>query len=588
MSKKRLPGSREEDSWLSESQLSRLVRADEADGLRSPIPTQVVTNGEYLPFAQTLEQQRVEARIGELAAEASKRLGMSRRRFLASSGGMAAAFVAMNEVFGRFFDVHPLEILGSAYGQPGLPQDLFVFDDQLHMVRESYNGTLALRALAQGEGEAAKAVGFAKNPFNPEGLPDEFGRPWGAWNPSLGQTPITGANYHLVKFVKDVYLDSQVSVAILSNAPLGLFEPEGGAKPRIPRSVDESLTAMNLTGYQTAAVRDWVNAIAGSTRLLAHGQIFPGKQNLGFMQRQIEQFHPDSWKGYNIAYTAKLDDNPESELKQWRLDDEQVAYPTFELIRKNRQELAKHPGFFNICIHKGLAPASPGTPEQGAPTDLPKASRDWPEFNFIIYHACFGPRFFDAESLEAIRSNKLLNGVPDLRWLTEFAQMSQGLKNVYAEIGTTFASCVVTFPTVCAHMLGQLMKYLGPERIVFGSDALWYGAPQWQIEAFWRFQIPEAIAKQYGYPQLTQDAKRKILGLNSARLYKLPATVGAYKAVPTDYEARIPDPLKATLNFPGYSRPGADRGDKLSQLREQYLAAGGHRTNDRYGWVWRS
>ncbi|HYR34807.1 MAG TPA: amidohydrolase family protein, partial [Burkholderiales bacterium] len=284
----------------------------------------------------------------------------------------------------------------------------------------------------------------------------------------------------------------------------------------------------------------------------------------------------------------KLDDNPESELKQWRLDDEQVAYPTFELIKKNRQELAKHPGFFNICIHKGLAPASPGTPEQGAPTDLPKASRDWPEFNFIIYHACFGPRFFDAESLEAIRSNKLRNGVPDLRWLTEFAQMSQGLKNVYAEIGTTFASCVVTFPTVCAHMLGQLMKYMGPERIVFGSDALWYGAPQWQIEAFWRFQIPEAMAKQYGYPQLTQDAKRKILGLNSARLYKLPATVGAYKAVPTDYAARIPDPLKATLNFPGHSRPGADRGDKLSRFREDYLAAGGHRTNDRYGWVWRS
>ena len=588
MSKKRLPGSREEDSWLSESQLARLVRADEADALRSPIPTQVVSNGEYLPFAQTLEQQRVEARIGELAAEASKRLGMSRRRFLASSGGMAAAFVAMNEVFGRFFDVHPLEILGPAYGQPGLPKDLFVFDDQLHMIRESYNGTLALRALAQGEGEAAKAAGFAKNPFNPEGLPDEFGRPWGAWNPSLGQTPITGANYHLVKFVKDVYLDSQVSVAILSNAPLGLFEPEGGAKPRIPRSVDESLTAMNLTGYQTAAVRDWVNTIAGSTRLLAHGQIFPGKQNLGFMQQQIAQFHPDSWKGYNIAYTAKLDDNPESELKQWRLDDEQVAYPTFELIKKNRQELAKHPGFFNICIHKGLAPASPGTPEQGAPTDLPKASRDWPEFNFIIYHACFGPRFFDAESLEAIRSNKLRNGVPDLRWLTEFAQMSQGLKNVYAEIGTTFASCVVTFPTVCAHMLGQLMKYMGPERIVFGSDALWYGAPQWQIEAFWRFQIPEAMAKQYGYPQLTQDAKRKILGLNSARLYKLPATVGAYKAVPTDYAARIPDPLKATLNFPGHSRPGADRGDKLSRFREDYLAAGGHRTNDRYGWVWRS
>src|SRR5256885_2160789 len=482
---KRLPGSREEDSWLSERQLAGLTRADQADELGSPVPTQVVSNGEYFPLPQTLQQSQVELRIAELATEASRRLGMSRRRFLASSGGMAAAFIAMNEGFGRFFDVNPLELMGSARAQGAVPRDLFVFDDQLHMIRESFSGPLALRPMSQSAG----------------------------------------------------------------------------------------------------AVRDWVNGIAGSTRLLAHGQIFPGRQNLGFMQQQIDQFHPDSWKGYNIAYTAKLDDDPQSELKQWRLDDEQVAYPSFELIRNHRKELAAPPGFFNICIHKGLPPAAPDTPAQGSPSDLPKVSRDWPEFNFIIYHACFGPRFFDAEALQAIRAGKLRNGVPDLRWLTEFAQNSAPLKNVYAEIGTTFASCVVTFPSVCAHMLGQLMKYLGPERIVFGSDSLWYGAPQWQIEAFWRFQIPQEMAKKYGYPQLSAQDKRKILGLNSARLYKLPASIAAYQPVPGDYEARIPDRLKATLNYPGHSKPGSDRGDKLSKLREDYLAAGGHPSNRRYGWI---
>jgi hypothetical protein len=589
--------SREEDSWLSKAQHAALRRADDADPLGSPIPTRVVSNGEYFPMPQTLRQKQVEARIAELAGETARRLGMSRRRFLASSAGMATAFVAMNEVYGRFFDVDPLEMLGRARAQGNVPEDLFVFDDQLHMIRETMDGPLALRALSQGAGAAAKAVGFDKNPFNAEGLPDEFGRAWAAWNPSLAQSPISGANFKLVKFVKDVYLDSQVSVAILSNAPLGLFEPPGGGKPRIPRSVDESLSAMNLTGYQTAAVRDWVNRMAGSTRLLAHGQIFPGRENLEFMQQQIEQFHPDSWKGYNIAYTAKLDKDPESELKQWRLDDENVAYPTFGLIRDNRKELKDHPGFFNICIHKGLAPAAPGTPEEGAPTDLPKAARDWPEFNFIIYHACFGPRFFDAEALEAIRTEKLRNGVPDLRWLTEFAQLSAPLKNVYAEIGTTFASCVVTFPSVCAHMLGQLLKYMGPERVVFGSDSLWYGAPQWQIEAFWRFQIPQDMARKYGYPALNEKVKRQILGLNSAGLYNLPTRVGAYKPLPADYERRIPDSLKATLNFPGFSKPGSDRGasytpppppnDRLAALREDYLAAGGHPANRRYGWVHR-
>src|SRR5229473_1692444 len=117
---KRLPGSREEDSWLSDSQLSGLVRADETDELRTPIPTQVVSNGEYLPFPQTLQQRQAEARIGEIAGEASRRLGMSRRRFLASSGGMAAAFIAMNEVFGHFFEVSPLELFEPAYAKGGV------------------------------------------------------------------------------------------------------------------------------------------------------------------------------------------------------------------------------------------------------------------------------------------------------------------------------------------------------------------------------------------------------------------------------------------------------------------------------------
>jgi hypothetical protein len=93
------------------------------------------------------------------------------------------------------------------------------------------------------------------------------------------------------------------------------------------------------------------------------------------------------------------------------------------------------------------------------------------------------------------------------------------------------------------------------------------------------------MAKKYGYPRLSQADKRKILGQNSARLYKLPSTVGAYKAVPKDYEKRITNDLKATLNFPGHSRPGSDRGDKLVEIKRDYLAAGGYPENLRYGWV---
>src|ERR671938_764168 len=104
MSKKKVPGSREEDSWFTEDQLDGLELADEVeDDLRSPIPTQIVSNGEYLPAPQTLKQKEVEHRIKELAAAASKKLGVSRRKFLASSGGIAASFIAMNEAYGAEF-----------------------------------------------------------------------------------------------------------------------------------------------------------------------------------------------------------------------------------------------------------------------------------------------------------------------------------------------------------------------------------------------------------------------------------------------------------------------------------------------------
>ena len=89
---------------------------------------------------------------------------------------------------------------------------------------------------------------------------------------------------------------------------------------------------------------------------------------------------------------------------------------------------------------------------------------------------------------------------------------------------------------------------MGEDRILFGTDSVWYGSPQWQIEAFWRIQIPEEMRKKWGYPELTERAKRKILGLNSAKLYGIKTLdTGAYRPVPKDYESRMTDKLKTTL-----------------------------------------
>jgi predicted TIM-barrel fold metal-dependent hydrolase len=598
------PDSPEGDTWFSHEQLEGLERAEASDALRTAVPTRNVSNGEYVPFAQTRAQREVEARVAAIAEKAAGRLGLSRRGFLCGAGGMAASFIAMNEVFGPFFDASHFELVEpAAAAEKGPPPDLFVLDDQLHMVRDSQGAAgMPLRATSQGAGAASTAAGFKANPFNPEGFPDELGNPWSAWTDALQQTPNVGTDFMLTSLVKDVYLDSNVAVGVLSNAPLGLFLPPGATQPIPPRTIAESLSSEILTGYQTAAVRDFVNRISGSTRMLAHGQFYPGKHNLEFMQRQIEECRPDSWKGYTIAFSAKDNGDPTRGMDRWNLDDETIAYPTYELIRRNRAQLKERPGFFNICIHKGLTtlgdPSDPASdqPAMGNPNDIPKAARDWPEFNFITYHAAWAPLFYGQQSLRAVREGRLLNGVPDVQWVTRMAQQCAHLPNVYAELGTTFAATVTTFPTVCAHILGQFLKYFGPERIVFGSDSLWYGAPQWQIEALWRFQIPEAMAAKYGYPRLDEPARRKILGMNSARLYKLDPRMpvspsGRYKPVPRDFPTRVPAELRATLaNAPG-SQQGSQAlqhppvPDRLAQLQSDYRAAGGVRDNLRHGWV---
>ena len=95
-------------------------------------------------------------------------------------------------------------------------------------------------------------------------------------------------------------------------------------------------------------------------------------------------------------------------MKQWRLDGhEAVMYPTFDLIYHWQQILTEdeRPGFGNICVHKGFAPPphdqAHDNPENGNPEDLPKVARDWPTFNFIIYHSCIRPvLFYNPEPLQ--------------------------------------------------------------------------------------------------------------------------------------------------------------------------------------------
>jgi predicted TIM-barrel fold metal-dependent hydrolase len=583
-----------EETLITEEQIAKCVRAyDLDDGLGSPVPTRNVSNGEYLPVPQSGLQQQVEQRIRDFVARSTKKLGIGRQKFQATDGGIAAGLLAMNETHGRFFDIAPGAMLDAdEFRATSIPPDVFVMDGQLHFVRGKSPGSLHGRATAQGP--TAAASGVASNPFNPKGQPDEFGDPWPVWNPALEGLQIVPENFHLVQFIKDVYLDSQVTVGLISNIT-GYVDREGlgistgfFSVSTVPvTSVEAARERETLTAGQTAAARDFINETAGSRRCLAHGMLYPGVGNLDYIQYQIEEHRPDSWKGYCLTSAAKVDNDPRSLLQRWRLDDEAVAYPTYELIAKAHARLGKQsPGLNNICVHKGLTTReAPDLPEVGHPSYIPKACRDWPQLNFIIYHSCMKTYNWDYDGyqdvLRAERGDRtaLRQGVPDIPWVTEFAQTTAGLSNSYAELGSIWASAVVCFPTLAAHLIGQLLKYKGEDQIVFGSDSIWFGSPQWQLEAFWRFKIPEEIRERWDYPELTEQAKRKIIGLNSARLYGLDSDPRKYTAMPASYESRMSSQLRALMELPP---PPADR---LAKIKATYREAGPERNTVQYGWV---
>ena len=468
---------------------------------------------------------------------------------------MAASLLAMNEVFGRFFDVDPIEMFEpAAYAQSGAPRDLFVFDDQLHMVRGSRRGAGgALRALAQGP-SSARAVKRIRS--TREGLPDERGDVWGVWNPALVGLPIDPANVQIVQFIKDVYLDSQVTIGLLSNVTASSVTGRAASRARAPRNVEEALRGEILTAAQTAAARNFVNEISGSTRMLAHGLLYVGKGNLAYIQEQIEKNQPDSWKGYNISNAAKVDNDPDSLMRQWRHDDEEVAYPTFELIEKNYEKLkGTKPGLQQHLRAQGAGARTAGS--RARPSRRHAEGREGlaePELHHLsrlhsagVLHVRLAAGGQVRKAARRRARHQLDDRVRQL-W-------SRRSENCYAEIGTTWASSVVTFPTVAAHIMGQLMKFMGPDRIVFGSDSVWYGSPQWQIDAMWRFQIPEEMRKKYGYPELTERREAQDPRPELREALRHPATSArSYKPVPKDYESRMSNELKTMMEFPVTAR----------------------------------
>jgi predicted TIM-barrel fold metal-dependent hydrolase len=470
-------------------------------GMRSetPIPTRLVSNEEFQPLPQSPEQREVEQRILAAADRLAPRLGMDRRAFLRTSGGMAASFLAMNAVFGTFFRVSEAEAAEESAARATRGDPYFIFDVQLHYVGDAYD---------PGNAETQRMGAVSKG-----ALLNLRGRSK-ALNPKLDADRGTLADLSWQNFIKEVFLDSETAIGLISTPP-GPYPQEAVVPPA-----------------EMTHIRDEINRLTQSRRMLAHGLMTPqlGKTDLDFMVLQAETLKVDAWK----CYTGSC---PKGFEHGWFMDDEKIAYPALEQARKL--------GVKRVCVHKGLPL---GTVEDyNHPRDLIKAALDFPDIDFLVYHS----------GLLSPRAPKPSGEVP---WTTEFCGMKKAhpqIANIYMELGSTFGQLVSLNPTACAHLLGQIIDAFGVDHVLWGTDSIWYGSPQWQIGAMRRFEIPAELIDRYGYAPLTRSVKERIFGLNAARVFGVDVDAKRNE-LPADY---------------------------LSRIKMAYLEEGGQPSHRFYGWV---
>ncbi len=480
---------------------------------RSALPTRIVSSDEYAAPSQSVAQRDVERRIEAEAARHAPRHGLDRRGFLSSAAGMAASFLAMNAVYGDFFQVEGAEAAAPDFAsrRSQAMAGQFILDDHTHFLRADAGPESPLRRFV--------------------GLREAFAR--SGKNPELAVGEQTYDDLMFETYVKEVFFDSDTKIAILSGAPS--LVPE----------------YWFLTNRMKAAARRRVNEMAGSPRLMFQAVFMPGTDGwLDDLDRAIEELQPDSWKGYTIGDNVVKG----ADRAPWRLDDETLVYPGYEKMLKA--------GIRNVCIHKGLFPESaaerwPGLVDYANVDDVAQAAKDWPELNFVIYHSGF--RNIGGAIDAAVRQ---FDETGRIDWVSDLAEIPErhGVSNVYGDLGQVFANCAISHPRLAAGLLGILVRGLGADHVVWGTDALWQGSPYWQIEALRRLEIPQTLQRSHGYAPLGPadgPVKQGILGLNSARLYGL------------DVEA--------------LQQAQAD--DAFSRFKREYEAAGAERSHLAYGFI---
>jgi predicted TIM-barrel fold metal-dependent hydrolase len=465
---------------------------------RLPLPLQRRSSDEYTPLPHHPKNVPVIARLRAEGPDHAARLSMSLGDYWTSRRGTAAALRALNEAWGGgFYDVPTEAALDRDAADAGLGGDQFVLDVQTHYTSGKVDAVartqLAPALMASGEFVSGDLF---------QGLD------------RLAQTQAR-AFYSFAEYMRCVYAESDTTVAVLSSSPL-----------------TEGMTRVNLLdNSELIGTRELVERLSGTGRLINHCVVTPNAPGeIEMMDRWTDWCRPAGWKVYT-QYGAQGEGFMHTDAPGWMLDDEATGEPFLNRVMES--------GVRTISAHKGLTLG----PDQGwdgpsSPKDVGPAAKAFPGINFLIYHSGYEPRGGAMEAGGEDDGSPLPGAFSPRQGSQEEGpyteetshygvnRLVKSLKdagvgpnsNVYGEIGSTWY-LIMAHPREAAHVLGKLLLAVGEDNILWGTDSIWYGSPQPLIDAFRAFQIPEEYRERYGYPQLTPEAKEKILGLNAARIY---------------------------------------------------------------------
>jgi predicted TIM-barrel fold metal-dependent hydrolase len=305
----------------------------------------------------------------------------------------------------------------------------------------------------------------------------------------LGMTPSCAATNQLecadrANYLHDMFLASDTTVAVLSDVP-----NSGPSDAPIP--FPDALGSQQLAAQLTHG---------GASRVLVHNVIAP---NFGDLHQRLDEMEATAHTGRVAAFKVYTAWGPNR--RGFSLQDPAIGLP---VIQK-----AHDLGVRVFVAHKGL-PLVNFDASHNTPDDIVAVSRVFPDMQFVVFHGAWNKDHIEGPydpnagvGIDSFLHALDIHGVPPN-------------SNVWVDLGTVWRE-VLRNPTTAAHTVGKLLKRVGDQRVLWGTDAIWYGSPQPQIQAFRAFDISTEYQDHYGYPALTPDRKARILGLNAAELFHL-------------------------------------------------------------------